>query len=101
MTTTDEIPDWYIYDKNQNKLLIGMNQLDLWKGGAQSNRGTKYISNRYTTPHSKLLCIVCNKIKINSNKSKVYRLFNCGFNNNTLCYVNNLENIIRVYFMWK
>jgi hypothetical protein len=38
---TTEIPDWYILDKINSKVLIGMNQLDLWSGGAQTNRGVK------------------------------------------------------------
>ena len=42
---TSEIPDWYIINKINNKDLIGMNQLDLWSGGAQTNRGSKYIFN--------------------------------------------------------
>jgi hypothetical protein len=40
--TTSEIPDWYILHKETNKILIGMNQLDLWGGGHQTNRGSKY-----------------------------------------------------------
>jgi len=42
---TEEIPDWYVYNKNTNKILIGMNQLDIWGGGQQLNRGYKYIFN--------------------------------------------------------
>jgi hypothetical protein len=41
---TTEIPDWYIYDKSINRIIIGMNQLDLWGGGQQLNRGSKYYS---------------------------------------------------------
>ena len=28
---TTEIPDWYILEKSTNKIIIGMNQLDLWE----------------------------------------------------------------------
>ena len=42
---THEIPDWYILEMNTNKLIIGMNQLDIWSGGHQINRGFKYIIN--------------------------------------------------------
>ena len=28
---TTEIPDWYILEKLTNKIIIGMNQLDLWE----------------------------------------------------------------------
>ena len=40
---TTEIPDWYILDKTSNRIIIGMNQLDIWSGGQQLNRGYKYI----------------------------------------------------------
>jgi ribosome maturation factor RimP len=95
---TTEIPDWYILEKESNKVLIGMNQLDLWGGGQQVNRGSKYLKdNKHNTKNSKLLCVVCNHIEIKG-KNKVYELFNMGFSNNTICYVKNLENIILNYF---
>jgi hypothetical protein len=40
---TSERPDWYILDITNNRVLIGMNQIDLWSGGHQLNRGSKYI----------------------------------------------------------
>jgi hypothetical protein len=76
-----------------------MNQLDLWGGGQQINRGSKYlINNKNNTEKSKLLCVVCNKININSNKNKVYKLFEIGYSNNTLCYIKNIESIINNFF---
>jgi hypothetical protein len=86
---TTEIPDWYILEKSTDKVIIGMNQLDLWSGGQQINRGSKYlINNEINTPNSKLLCVVCNKINFNSNKNKAYKLFEIGYANNTLCFLN-------------
>ena len=76
-----------------------MNQLALWGGGHQINRGSKYIkNNEHNNEHSKLLCVVCNKIQFKTKKNKTYKLFQIGFTNNTLCYLNNLENIITSYF---
>jgi hypothetical protein len=96
---TSEIPDWYILEKLTGKVIIGMNQLDLWGGGQQINRGSKYlINNKNNTEKSKLLCVVCNKININSNKNKVYKLFEIGYSNNTLCYIKNIELIINNFF---
>ena len=96
---TTEIPDWYILEKSTNKIIIGMNQLDLWGGGQQLNRGSKYIeNNKHNNANSKLLCVVCNEIQFKSKKNKAYNLFENGFDNNTLCYLNNLENIINTYF---
>jgi hypothetical protein len=95
---TSEKPDWYILEKSTNKILIGMNQLDLWGGGQQLNRGYKYIeNNKHNNINSKLLCVVCNEIQFKS-KNKAYKLFKIGFENNTLTYLNNLQNIISSYF---
>ena len=96
---TTEIPDWYILEKSTNKIIIGMNQLDLTGGGHQINRGYKYlIDNKHNTENSKLLCVVCNDLQFKSKKNKAYKLFETGFKNNTLCYLNNLQNIITLYF---
>ena len=96
---TTEIPDWYILEKSTNKIIIGMNQLDLWGGGQQLNRGSKYIeNNKHNNENSKLLCVVCNEIVFKSKKNKAYKLFETGFENNTLCYLNNLQYIINSYF---
>lgn len=96
---TSEIPDWYILEKSTGKVIIGMNQLDLWGGGQQLNRGSKYlIDSKYNTKKSKLLCVVCNKIKLKSNKNKAYKLFKIGYKNDTLCYLKNLESIINKFF---
>lgn len=96
---TSEIPDWYILEKVTGKVIIGMNSLDLFGGGQQLNRGYKYlIDNKHNTEKSKLLCVICNKIKFNSNKNKAYKLFEVGFINDTLCYIKNIETIINKYF---
>ena len=95
--STTEIPDWYILDKYTNRILIGMNQLDLWNGGQQLNRGFKYL-NSEMTENKKILCVVCNEIVIKSEKNKTYKLFELGFKNDSLCYLNNLHNIISAYF---
>ena len=94
---TSEIPDWFIVQKRTNKIIIGMNQLDLWGGGQQLNRGSKYL-NTTTTTNVKVLCVVCNKIQFKSKPTKAYKLFKLGFLNNTLCYLNGLKKIIFDYF---
>jgi len=96
---TSEIPDWYILDRSTEKVIIGMNQLDLWKGGQQINRGSKYlIDNPLNTEKSKLLCVVCNPIKFKSSKNKEFNLFKIGYQNNTLCYIKNIQSIVLTYF---
>jgi hypothetical protein len=96
---TSEIPDWYILEKSTNKIIIGMNQLDLTSGGHQINRGYKYlIDNKHNNENSKLLCVICNEIQFKSKKNKAYKLFETGFENNTLCFLKNVQNIITLYF---
>jgi len=97
--SSSEIPDWYIRNKITNKTIIGMNQIDLWSGGHQLNRGEKYIMNDafMNSTNVKLLCVVCKKIKVKSKNNKIFKIFKRGFERNTICYLNNLENIIREY----
>ena len=76
-----------------------MNQLDVWGGGQQINRGSKYIENdKHNNENSKLLCVVCNEIQFTRKTNKAYKLFETGFKKNTLCYLNNLQNIIVSFF---
>lgn len=98
---TSEIPDWYITNKLQNRTLIGMNQLDLWGGGAQLNRAAKYIMNDpfENNVNVKLICVVCNFIYFKSERNKAFHIMEKGFERNTICYMNSLENRIREYFM--
>jgi len=66
-----------------------MNQLDLWSGGHQINRGSKYlIDSKLNTENTKLLCVVCNEIKFKTSKNKAFKFFEIGFKNDTLCYLN-------------
>jgi len=95
---TDEIPDWYIHDTLTNKIIIGMNQVDLWGGGAQYNRASKYICEKNNTETYKLLCVVANETNVTSYKCKKYNIFNTGFKNDTLCYLGNLKNIVKRFF---
>jgi hypothetical protein len=94
---TSEIPDWYITHIESGKTLIGMNQLDLWGGGHQLNRGFKYISQNKDN-NMKIVCVVCNDVVIKSMKNKIYKLFETGFQNDTLCYIGGLQKIILDYF---
>ena len=96
---TSEIPDWYILHKESKKLMIGMNQLDLWGGGQQINRGSKYIlSFPDNSSVLRLVCVVANPITLTSEKNKSFKLFQKGFELNSLCYLKNLKNIIELFF---
>lgn len=71
---TDEIPDWYIYNKKKDIIMIGMNQLDLWSGDQQINRGFKYI-NIKNDEKSKIVCVVCNLVLLKKIKLIKYMNF--------------------------
>lgn len=96
---TSEIPDWFVLEKASKKVMIGMNQLDLWGGGQQINRGSKYIM---TFPDNsekiRLVCVIANPITLTSEKNKAFKLFQKGFEQNTLCYLKNLKTIIELFF---
>lgn len=94
---TDEIPDWTIFEPKTNKLIIGMNQLDLWSGGQQRNRGSKYIYHETNNKKIKLVNVICHKTYFKTRNS-VFNLFCHGFRNNTLCYKTGLEKIIYDFF---
>ena len=96
---TTEKPDFYILEKSTNKVIIGMNQVDLWTGGHQYNRGSKYLlDNKHNTEKSKLLCVVSKHIELKSAKNKAYKFLDIGLKNDTLCYVTNISNICKKFF---
>jgi len=86
LAPTKEKPDWYIIDKIQNKTLIGMNQVDLWGGGQQTNRAAKYILEDpfEHLPNVKLMGVVCYFIELKSNKNKSFKILEKGFEKNTI-----------------
>lgn len=95
---TPEIPDWYIKNIKNNKIIIGLNQMDLWRGGQQINRGSKYLIDcKFNNERTKLLCVVCNEIEFKSRKNKAFNFFVIGLKNDTLCYLNNLGTIIKKF----
>lgn len=95
---TSEIPDWYVYDASADRILVGMNQLDLWSGGQQTNRGSKYVvENKIDTDKLKLISVIAYHPR-NLGESKKMNLFKVGFANNSLAYMGDLKKIIDDYF---
>ncbi len=90
---TDEIPDWYILNNKNKKIIIGMNQLDLWSGGHQLNRGYKYINSDFGK-NVKLISVVANYAQLKGYNNKVYKIFDIGYRKNSLCYLKELESVI-------
>jgi len=97
---TTEIPDWYIREKSSGKVIIGMNQIDLWSGGQQTNRGSKYILNDdfHKNETVKIISVISKFVELDSYNNKVFKIFEKGLKLDRLCYVNNLENIIYKFF---
>lgn len=97
---TAEIPDWYIYQKSTKKIIIGMNQLDLWSGGAQSNRGAKYIldESKHTDANVKNVSVICKNKVIASLHNKMFKIFEVGFKEKRLCYINGIHEIVKSFF---
>lgn len=93
---TDEVPDFYIYQPRAKKCLIGMNQIDFWTGGHQYNRASKYILSPPQT-NFQLLSVIC-RHATPSPGSKLFRIFEKGLRQGTLCYVSQLETIICRFF---
>lgn len=93
-----ERPDWYIIANG--KTLIGMNQMDLWGGGHQLNRGDKYINQIPLSDNERLICVVCNKIDISNKRrtTKVFQIVEKGIRTNAICYLGGLKKLIYEYF---
>lgn len=97
---TSEIPDFFIADKENQTLIVGMNQIDLWSGGAQTNRGSKYVidDHRHSDPKIKFINVICNRPVIKSEKNKCFQIFDIGLHQERMCYLGNLKNIIYNFF---
>lgn len=95
-TLTDESPDFYI--KKGDSILIGMVQYDLWSGGAQANRASKYVFYP-RTGQKKLVSVVCAKPPKMGGKRR--KLFQHGMDFKTLCYPRGLASIVDDFFQEK
>lgn len=90
-----EVPDFVI--RGSQKTMYGMVQMDLWKGGAQLNRGMKYILHK-DHPDTKLLCVVCAPQPPSSASSKIHKMLRYAVEHNRVCHVSGLGQIINDYF---
>lgn len=92
-----ETPDFVI--QNAQKTMYGMAQIDLWTGGAQLNRGMKYILHD-NHPDTKLLCVICTRMPSTlSPGSKAYRMLRHAVHHDRLCYASGLGRIVRDFFI--
>lgn len=95
---TTETPNWFIYEKTTDKILIGMNQMDIWTGGFQHGRGVQYIKKIKPSETVRYVCVICTKREFKSKNNKAFDLFQTGFLNGTLSYLGGLPGIISEFF---
>lgn len=96
----DERPDWYVFRKTDRKIVIGMNQLDLWGGGQQLNRGSKYVldDSKHSEPKVKHLSVLCNYVQLKTEKNKAFKLLEKGFALKRACFLKELPVILLGFF---
>jgi len=85
-------PDWFIM-KN-GKYLIGYNQIDLFNGGHQLDRGNLYVVENNNTDNMRYINVVAFEPKMSKRESKAQRIYNIGFSKKNICLLHNLRSII-------
>lgn len=95
-----EIPDWICTVNNVT--IVGYNQLDVWSGGHQVNRGGKYIMDDYLHRRLKrkniyVLCVVDRPwpCAIKNKKTKVARMIEKGCRCDRLCQKEDLVRLCK------
>lgn len=94
-----EIPDWILVHNETNRKIIGFNQLDFWRGGAQLNRASKYLlcSSRQHD-HEKgavrKVYVLARHIQLKSMNCKIFHCFKKGFALNKLFYLKGLDDYL-------
>lgn len=98
LPAVDHVPDWYILEKATNKLLVGMNQLNLSGRSNHTRRATAYIeSGADDNSNLKYLCVLGNHERALV-KGPTHALFVAGFKHTTICFVKQLRDVITAYF---
>lgn len=87
---TMEKPDWWVCHRDSH--VVGFNQIDLWSGGAQTNRGNKYLSDAFHTlpPRAHILCVVGSPIPLFPNSQHKQEWFCKAVQEKWLCYTSGL-----------
>ena len=85
-----------VYIEYNGKSLCVFNQIDLWTGGEQLNRCSKYL-NVDDKDNDELLCIVVNKPTFKSKKSKAYKFISNNYGKHVIWF-SEIEKFCRNYF---
>lgn len=83
-----DIPNWYIRDKQTEKIIIGYNHYDIRKG-------SKYIMDnelheKYSRDNIIVINVVFSVSYIIDNIAKCYDIMKYGINTNRICYISDL-----------
>jgi len=98
LMNTSELPDWYIREKDTNRVIVGMNQLDFFSGTQQQNRGRDYILNTsFNSETQKFLCVMCLGKEFKQECLSLI-IYSTGFENNTLVFLPELGKLIKNFF---
>lgn len=95
---TTEIPDWWVHCRSRDKYVIGYNQIDLWNGGSQTNRGNKYLSDDFhnkTPSHVSILCVVCSPLSLKRRSTTKYEMFSNAFLQHRICYTSAIVEVVK------
>lgn len=98
----DEIPDWILSNTVTGRKLIAYNQIDMWSGGHQFNRASKYILDnaiheRLHERNATLVCVVCSFVEVKNTTNKLYSILSNGITKRRLCFINGLPEIIEQF----
>ena len=82
--------------KTNKKTIVGYNQLDMWKGGAQINRAAKYILDealhqRLNKKNIYVVCVVSRKLELKSTNSKIMNIVTVGLKKDRLMWPHGLR----------
>ena len=97
--STDEKPDIVIEDKRTGKILIIMNQVDLWGGGQQTNRASKYLNlaKKYKK-NKKFISVVAKKYCPVEENGKMVSIMHEALCHNYIVYTKQLDLVIKEFF---
>lgn len=97
-----EKPDWMLYNINTRSTIVGYNQIDLWSGGHQINRGAKYILDKalhakLSRHKVKLVAVVAGGPSSLKEDTKKYNIINTGIEKNRLFTPSTIQALIRKF----
>lgn len=93
-----DAPDYFITNNTTNMGIAIYIKTDLWKNQAQQSKGKTYVLDEdfhdYLAGYKiKVLNVICDRI--DTPNKYIINLFNRGISSSRICYISNLEKIIK------